>query len=395
MTLSPCNMPTRSAYEVAIIGGGLAGLYAAHLLQKAAIDFVLIEARERLGGRILTVDADGLPANAGFDLGPSWYWPSMQPAIGALVEELGLSSFQQHAEGDILFEREHHEAPQRYRGFAQDQHSMRLAGGSVGLVRALSASLPPANILLRSPVRSMALAGEGVDLIVLNPVEAPRRIAASHVISTVPPRLLDSTVVFTPAQEATTRQLWQATPTWMAPHAKFFALYPRSFWRDAGFSGTAQSMIGPMAEIHDATTSLGQAALFGFIALSADHRAAMGKESLIHACVDQLGRLFGAEARQPIATLFKDWSTDPLTATELDRAASEHPKPGNHLWVSGPWRQRLALGGSETSPTEPGYLVGAILAANRAANETLRKLETSHSQTERKPKEITDNGKLR
>ena len=61
--------------QVAIVGGGLAGLHAARLLHAAGVDFVLIEARDRLGGRILTADAAGLPCEEGFDLGPSWYWP--------------------------------------------------------------------------------------------------------------------------------------------------------------------------------------------------------------------------------------------------------------------------------------------------------------------------------
>lgn len=73
--------------KIAIVGAGLAGLYAARLLNAKGVDFVLIEARDRLGGRIFTADGAGLPCEDGFDLGPSWYWPHMQPAIGALIEE--------------------------------------------------------------------------------------------------------------------------------------------------------------------------------------------------------------------------------------------------------------------------------------------------------------------
>ncbi|HVW70423.1 MAG TPA: FAD-dependent oxidoreductase, partial [Steroidobacteraceae bacterium] len=65
--------------EVAIIGGGLAGLYAARLLQAAGANYVLVEARDRLGGRIFTVDAAGSLCDDGFDVGPSWLWPRMQP----------------------------------------------------------------------------------------------------------------------------------------------------------------------------------------------------------------------------------------------------------------------------------------------------------------------------
>ncbi|HEX8274203.1 MAG TPA: hypothetical protein VF615_16305 [Longimicrobiaceae bacterium] len=72
------------------------------------------------------------------------------------------------------------------------------------------------------------------------------------------------------------------------------------------------------------------------------------------------------------ATLFKDWAADPLTAA--DRSAGGHVAPAPAPWVVGPWSERLALGGSETSPAEPGYLAGAVVAATQAVDKTLRKL---------------------
>lgn len=42
--------------QVAIVGGGLSGLNTARLIGEAGADFQLFEARDRLGGRILTVD---------------------------------------------------------------------------------------------------------------------------------------------------------------------------------------------------------------------------------------------------------------------------------------------------------------------------------------------------
>ena len=49
--------------------------------------FRLYEARERLGGRILSQ-----PTQAGgrVDLGPTWFWPETQPSITRLIEDLGL-----------------------------------------------------------------------------------------------------------------------------------------------------------------------------------------------------------------------------------------------------------------------------------------------------------------
>jgi monoamine oxidase len=101
----------------------------------------------------------------------------------------------------------------------------------------------------------------------------------------------------------------------MAPHSKFFALYDHPFWREAGLSGTAQSMVGPMMEMHDATTASVKAALFGFLGVAAEQRVLLGEEALTRACLDQFARIFGEEAGGPRATLFKDWAADPLTAT--------------------------------------------------------------------------------
>jgi monoamine oxidase len=360
--------------KVAIVGGGLAGLRAARLLHGAGVDFVLLEARDRFGGRILSVDESGRPSEDGFDLGPSWFWPRMQPVMGALAEELGLAAFAQSSDGDVIFERMSRETPQRLRGGGADPESMRLAGGAFALVRALVRDLPGERLLLGSRVTAMALASGRVELTISRADGAVEALVAQRAIAAAPPRLLAATVAFTPGLQPATARLWRETATWMAPHAKFFALYERAFWREAGLSGTAQSMAGPMAEMHDATTASGRAALFGFLGVDAEQRAAVGEKALTGACLAQLARIFGSQALQPRATLLKDWAADPLTATAADKVAAGHPVPSDVPWISGPWRERLALAGSETSPSEPGYLAGAVVASERAVRETLATL---------------------
>ncbi|MFC7400009.1 flavin monoamine oxidase family protein [Chelatococcus sp. GCM10030263] len=57
-----------SETEVAIVGGGAAGIAAARRLAEAGVDCLILEARDRLGGRAWTVEAAGFPV----DLGCGW-----------------------------------------------------------------------------------------------------------------------------------------------------------------------------------------------------------------------------------------------------------------------------------------------------------------------------------
>ena len=363
--------PEPAGPDVAIVGGGLSGLNAARLLAEAGVGFRLFEARDRLGGRILTVD--------GFDLGPAWIWPRVQPALAALVRDLGVATFGQSSAGDVVFERMSREPPQRYTAqryaeLAQEPQSMRLAGGTAALVRAIAQLLPAGRVHLGSAVTGLSLRPDGVRLTLGDASGGARTVDAEHVIAAVPPRLLQASVEFTPGLPPDTSALWRETPTWMSSHAKFFARYDRPFWLEAGYSGTAQSMVGPMLEIHDATTRSGQAALFGFLGVGAAERLRIGEHNLTEACLAQLARIFGPDARTPTATLYKDWATDPLTATHDDLISTGHPAPAT-VWVGDPWDARLTLAGSETSPNEAGYLAGAAEASGLAVAGLLRRMD--------------------
>ncbi|MGH7077202.1 MAG: flavin monoamine oxidase family protein [Acetobacteraceae bacterium] len=252
---------------------------------------------------------------------------------------------------------------------------MRFVGGTGAIVSALASSLPDSSIRLGARVTHVALSGQEVEVGFAEANGTEHNVNAAQVLFSLPPRLLEATVVFSPALDAATARFWRDTPTWMAPHAKFFAIYDRPFWRDAGLSGTAQSMVGPLVEVHDATTASGQAALFGFLGVPAEQRPAFGSDAIIAASVRQLAQLFGPQAGMPRATLVKDWAADPLTATEDDWQAGGHPIPTNHPGVGGEWRDLVSLAGSETSRSEPGYLAGAVDAAERAVEEIVDKLK--------------------
>ena len=250
---------------------------------------------------------------------------------------------------------------------------MRFAGGAGALVSALVEALPTGQLHLGARVSRVAIR-DGGSVLSFWDGEADRELVARQVILALPPRLLASTVEFEPALNSETLLRWRQTATWMAPHAKFFALYDRPFWRESGLSGTAQSGVGPLVEIHDATLASGAAALFGFVGLDRRQRMEVGEEALVRAAIAQLVRLFGATAGHPQATLFKDWTADAFTATEADEQAEGHPVPDPKPWISGSWAPYVSLAGSETSATDPGYLAGALDAAERAFAEVVRRL---------------------
>jgi monoamine oxidase len=100
---------SRSA-DIAIVGAGLAGLAAARALTAAGRDVVVLEARDRVGGRTLNYDiGDGKVV----ELGAQWVGPT-QDAMYGLIAELGLETFPTHTAGANLFE--HRGRVSRYSG---------------------------------------------------------------------------------------------------------------------------------------------------------------------------------------------------------------------------------------------------------------------------------------
>ena len=129
-----------TTYDVAVIGAGLTGLTAARRLQKAGLATVVIEARPRLGGRILSITLDG--TSDVYDLGPAWFWDG-QPYVAALAAEAGAKIFVQYETGDAVFERDDHSAPQRFAPNWQQPISYRIEGGVTKLVDFLAGELTP------------------------------------------------------------------------------------------------------------------------------------------------------------------------------------------------------------------------------------------------------------
>ena len=348
--------------KTTIIGGGLSGIYAAYLLSRKNKSFVLLEARERVGGRILC------PEHQGFftDLGPSWYWPGIHPKMARLIQDLSLEGYRHYEEGMGRFQSFMGDV-RTVRGYVMEPLSWRLYGGMAALIKKLCEAIPEKAIRPNHPVCRIKKTADGA-LVSVGELEREPwvQFRTQKVILALPPRLAAATILFDPDLSHHLTQEMLKIGTWMAGQAKFYALYEAPFWRRKGLSGQAFSECGPLCEIHDGSNNgRGPFGLTGFVGIPAVQRT--HQERVCEAILSQLETLYGKPAVQPAAFFYKDWACERFTATQFDqRPMTQHPLYHPPADQPSFWEGTVHFAGTETAEQHGGYLEGALRAAERA-----------------------------
>ncbi len=353
---------TTKEVDTIIIGGGLSGIYAAHLLSQKNKSFVILEARSRIGGRILSTEHQGFF----FDLGPSWYWPSINPKIVRLIQALGLTGYRQFQEGMGRFQNSNG-AVQTVSGYDMEPPCWRLSGGMAAMITKLCKTIPENAIKLNHPVCEIKKQYPGALVSVGELEKAPRcQFRAKKVILALPPRLSAATILFTPDLSHNLTQAMLKMGTWMAGQAKFYTLYEEPYWRQTGLSGQAFSQQGPAGEIHDGSNnSQGPYGLTGFISVPAAQRN--HEQVLTEAILSQLANIYGKPAAQPMTFYYQDWARERFTATQFDQPPMyEHPLYHPPAGQTSIWDGTIHFAGTETADQHGGYLEGALISAERA-----------------------------
>lgn len=94
------QQPRRSP-SVIVIGGGMAGIAAARALHDASFQVVLLESRDRIGGRIHTDYSFGFPV----DLGASWlHGVCNENPLAPLIGRLGLPLYRTCEDNSVLYD---------------------------------------------------------------------------------------------------------------------------------------------------------------------------------------------------------------------------------------------------------------------------------------------------
>jgi monoamine oxidase len=344
--------------DVVIIGAGLSGLTAAYTLHKrGSVTYKVVEARDRVGGRIYTVA--GSQNLAAFDLGPTWIWPHHRHVL-AQADELGIERFPQFERGYALFERGPGFAPQRFLPEGQGAEAQRLVGGIAALTDRLRALLHDGSVICDQPVYKISEQPDGV-IVFAHTQAGDVAYRAQHVVVTLPPRLAIQTIEYEPVLPPEVVSAMQNTQTWMGQAMKALLVYDCPFWREEGLSGLGVSYTGPVQQFHDASPADSSAgALFGWLSNQSSGRK-MSQPQRQEEIVRQAVRMFGPEAAEVRYYSDLNWAEEPFTTLpqEGSQPEGEDPHYGHFLLQMPQFNGRLHWAATEVSPVNGGYLDGS------------------------------------
>lgn len=438
--------------RIVVVGGGVSGLYALRLLHEQGVEALLLEARNRLGGRLHTIQTpEGIP----LDLGGQWIAPQHTRAL-TLIQKYQIPLTPTPLEGKnylilgrkkttytgtipklppwelislgwALHKLNRHaqrispsapwQSPPEWDTFTLAQwaqknlpfrrsrtifnlgmatvlacepeeisflHTLfyiRAAGsvenliesrdaaqdafftqGAQSFINALSQGLP---YHLEKPVRYVKWNSKQAQLYTAQ----GEVFTAEKVIFAVPPAVMGS-ILFDPPMPPARLQLHQRMP--MGSIIKVLALYPEPFWRNKGLSGHGITDQGAIAITFDGTPKgAPYGKLVGF-AVGKKARAllyASEKERQNHFAND-LKTLWGPQSPAPLYLTHKVWAEEPFSGGGY----VGFMPPGVWTYFGPALRKPIGpfhWAGTETATYWPGYIEGALQAAEKAVEKVL------------------------
>ena len=345
--------------KVIIIGAGLSGLMLAYLLKQKGIQALVLEANDRIGGRINTIIGT---SGVTIEMGATWF-SKQHPTLISLLENLEIPYFKQHTKGISLFETMSFVPPQKFEIPDSEEPSFRIQGGTQTLINKLVTEIGIETFLANTKVTTIKELGNQLEVTDSN----GKQFLADKVISTLPPHLLIKTVAFEPALADDIVELAKKTHTWMGESIKFAVEYASPFWREKNFSGTLFSHASIAQEMYDHTTfdSTGFA-LKGFLNGGSHTLTLAARQEKV---IKQLTSLFGPEAENYLAYHEKVWREEELTFLPYEDLVMAHQNNGHAAYKKPLYNNKFYFSGAETASINPGYMDGAINAAIHIASQ--------------------------
>ncbi|HAO15588.1 MAG TPA: hypothetical protein DDE71_08530 [Tenacibaculum sp.] len=354
--------------DVIVIGGGLAGLTTAHLLKDQNLKVQILEANTQLGGRIKTVKS---ASGYGLEMGATWVFND--PFLKQLIQSLNIELYPQYITGKGFYEMNFMDKTQVFdvRQMMGGQEYHKVAGGTYEIIKSLEKLIGTQNIELNSKVTTIQDNDDHIEIITSD----KKTFKTKNVVITIPPRLLASTIKFSPDLSEKSKQIRLKTHTWMADSVKFSIEYKEPFWRTKGLAGYGISNIGIVREFQDHVNKKGNLyGLVGFLNLSPS-QLNWSEEERKNQVIKDLSRLLGNEAENYASYKDTIWAIENMNQelTNINEGLYAHQNNGDREITSPEMGQKLFFAGAETSTVNPGYMEGAVKSAYRVTKEIISK----------------------
>jgi len=345
--------------KIIIIRAGLSGLLIAYRLLNKGFDIEIIEARNRVGGRIHTIKS----GKATIEMGATWF-TKVHHNLSALLEEFEVGYFEQFIKGKSFYETLF-ETPAQIIEIPEKNPSYRVSGGTFQLLEKIKKELNEVKFHLNEMVTTIDFTNEKASV-----VTNKKTFSSDIVISTIPQQLLVTNTIFLPKLPEQLINIGAKTHTWMQDSIKVALVYANPFWRTKNLSGTLFSTIGPVSEFYDHSNyNVDGFALCGFINAE---MAMYSKKDRKNKILLHLEKIFGKDALDFIDYQETIWSEEEFTKnTKQNNFVFPHQNNGHPIFRESYYNNRLFLSGSETALQYPGYMEGAILSANEVVSRIL------------------------
>ncbi|MFT6333373.1 MAG: monoamine oxidase [Saprospiraceae bacterium] len=350
--------------DILIIGAGLTGLTIAYALKDSNLSIKIVEARNRIGGRIETVETvDGVKV----EMGATWLG-NKHTYLARLLAELGINTFEQIIGDTAIYEAISTSPHYLARIPPNPEPSLRITGGSEALIKKLSSYISVENIFLDAKVESIKKSKIGVITDCVHSI-----FKSKIVISTLPPNLLVNSINFDGALPHSLLSVAKNTHTWMGESIKIALTYATPFWRSEELSGTIMSNVGPIPEMYDHSNAEdNKYALMGF--LNGGYFQLTKKERLA-IIMKQLKKYYGKLAETYTNYEERVWRIESETFTPYESNVLPHQLNGHDVYQESYLADRLMLAGTETSTYYPGYMEGAVYSGLLTSKKILEKLK--------------------
>jgi monoamine oxidase len=421
--------------KVVVVGAGMAGVAAARTLKDRGVDVVVLEARDRLGGRIWTDRTLGVPV----DLGGAWLHGVTGNPMTALALQLNLALARTRWDSARLFDAQGRAikaeiVDQGFRELEQAEHAAQALGEDLdddqSLASGLEASLQPDGLLAKEPrLRKMFFnqseidmaddlekisligtaddsecpggdqllkggfvqiidhlarglnvrTGEAVTAIHRGPRQVEVRTAkasyvADAVVVTLPLGVLKrGTVTFEPALPKAKRAAIAGLE--MGVLDKVALRFGKVFWpNDRHLVGREAQHDGEVVYFLDLSVPLGVPVLVGLIAASSARTLeARTDAAAVSTTMGVLRGVFGQRLPDPERYQVTRWARDPLALGSYSHVPLGGAPSGRDV-LALPVGNRLFFAGEATHRQYAATIHGAYLSGQRAAKELLAAL---------------------